>query len=210
MKKETRVRQSAVSAVLTLALLVVALPMLGGCVGLAVGAGATAGIAAAEERGAKNAANDKGIQLAINDVLFRTDLSLYNKVSTTVYEGRVLLTGVLQTQEQQDEVIRLVWSASDRIVEVINELQIAASGNLIDYTSDSWISNQLRFKLASDSSIVDINYNVTTTNRTVYLIGLAQSEEELTRVTDYARTISGVRRVVSHVWLKNDPRRRPV
>ncbi|HLT77957.1 MAG TPA: BON domain-containing protein [Ferrovibrio sp.] len=192
-----------------LALLALA-PALSGCLGVAVGAGAAAGVAAAEERGAKNAANDKGIQLAINDALFRTDLALFHKLGTIVYEGRVLLTGVLQTEEQKDQALKLVWSASDRIREVIDEIVIAPPGTILDFSNDAWITGQLRFKLASDREIVDINYSIETVNGTVYLIGLAQNEAELMRVTDHARTIRGVRRVVSHVWLKTDPRRQPI
>lgn len=190
-------------------LLLGAVPLLQGCVGLAVGAGAAAGVAAAEERGAKNAANDKGIQLAINERLFQKDLSLFGKVSVTVYEGRVLLTGVVQKQADRDEAERIAWEQG-RAVEVINELVIAPSGNLIDSANDTWITSQLRFKLTGDSAVVDINYSIDTVNGTIYLLGLAQSEAELLRVTDHARTIQGVRRVVSHVLLKTDSRRRPV
>ena len=190
-------------------LLLGTLPLLQGCVGIAVGAGAAAGVAAAEERGAKNAANDKGIQLAINERLFQKDLSLFGKVSVTVYEGRVLLTGVVQKQADRDEAERIAWEQG-RAVEVINELVIAPSGNLIDSANDTWITSQLRFKLTGDSSVVDINYSIDTVNGTIYLLGLAQSEAELLRVTDHARTIQGVRRVVSHVLLKTDSRRRPV
>lgn len=190
-------------------LLLGALPLLQGCVGIAVGAGAAAGVAAAEERGAKNAANDKGIQLAINERLFQKDLSLFGKVSVTVYEGRVLLTGVVQKQADRDEAERIAWEQG-RAVEVINELVIAASGNLIDSANDTWITSQLRFKLTGDSNVVDINYSIDTVNGVIYLLGLAQSEAELLRVTDHARTIQGVRRVVSHVLLKTDSRRRPV
>ena len=204
--RQPRLRQAQIGALL---LLLGAAPVLQGCVGIAVGAGAAVGVAASEERGAKNAANDKGIQLAINERLFQKDLSLFGKVSVTVYEGRVLLTGVVQKQEDRDEVERIAWE-NGRAVEVINELVIAPSGNLIDSANDTWITSQLRFKLTGDSSVVDINYSIDTVNGVIYLLGLAQSEAELTRVTDHARTIQGVRRVVSHVWLKTDPRRRPV
>ncbi len=196
--------------IFALVLLLAAAPVLSGCWGVAIGAGAAAGIAAAEERGAKNAANDKGIQLLINDKLLKENQYLWRKLSVTVYEGRVLLTGVVGTEFSRDEATRLAWAASDRIQEVINEVQVTASGDVLDYANDTWISSQLRFKIAGDRDIVDINYSIETVNGVVYLIGLAQDEEELTRVTDYARTISGVRRVVSHVWLKTDPRRRPV
>lgn len=185
-------------------------PLLSGCIGLAVGGAAAGGVAAAEERGIKNAGNDKGIQLLINDQYVKHYQYLFRKVTVTVYEGRVMLTGVVGTEYSRDEATRLAWAASDRINEVINELQVNADDSLLDSANDTWISSQLRFKIATDENIVDINYTIDTVNGIVYLIGLAQSEEEITRVTDYARTIKGVKKVVSHVWLKTDPRRKPV
>lgn len=193
-----------------LAILLLAVPALQGCVGLALGAGAATGVAAAEERGIKNAANDKGIQIAINDRYLKENQYVWRKLSITVIEGRVLLTGVVGTEFSRDEATRLAWAASDRIQEVINEVQVTTSGDLLDSANDTWITTQLRAKIATDKEIVDINYSIDTVNGTIYLIGLAQSDAEITKVTDYARTIKGVRRVVSHVWLKTDPRRRPV
>jgi osmotically-inducible protein OsmY len=204
------VRFTAASRFLLLAALLGTAPLLGGCVGVAVGAGAATGVAAAEERGIKNAANDKGIQLAINDRYLKENQYVWRKLSITVYEGRVLLTGVVGTEFSRDEATRLAWAASDRINEVINEVQVTPSGDFLDFANDSWISTQLRFKISGDKEIVDINYSIETVNGTVYLIGTGQSDEEITRVTDHARTIKGVRKVVSHVWLKTDSRRRPV
>lgn len=192
-----------------IAVLLLATPSLQGCVGVALGAGAATGVAAAEERGIKNAGNDKGIQLAINDKYLKENQYIWRKLSITVIEGRVLLTGVVGTEFSRDEATRLAWAASDRIQEVINEVQIS-SANDTGLGTDTWISTQLRSKIATDKEIVDINYSIETVNGTVYLIGLAQSDAEITKVTDYARTIKGVRKVVSHVWLKTDPRRRPV
>ncbi|MCW0233951.1 MAG: BON domain-containing protein [Ferrovibrio sp.] len=191
-------------------LLLLAVPVLQGCVGVAVGAGAATGVAAAEERGIKNAANDKGIQLAINDKYLKENQYVWRKLSITVIEGRVLLTGVVGTEFSRDEATRLAWTASDRIQEVINEVQVTSAGDLVDSANDAWITTQLRAKIATDKEIVDINYSIESVNGTVYLIGLAQNDQEITKVTDYARTIKGVRKVVSHVWLKTDPRRRPV
>lgn len=190
-------------------ILLAAMPVLNGCVGVAVGAGAATGVAAAEERGIKNAGNDKGIQIAINDRLLKENQYLWRKLSITVYEGRVLLTGVVGTEFSRDEATRLAWAASDRINEVINEVQLS-SANDTDFGTDTWITTQLRAKIAGDSEIVDINYAIETVNGIVYLIGVGQTDAEITKVTDHARTIKGVRRVVSHVWLKTDTRRRPV
>ena len=194
----------------SLALLLLAMPALQGCVGVAVGAGAATGVAAAEERGIKNAANDKGIQLAINDKYLKENQYVWRKTSVTVIEGRVLLTGVVGTEYSRDEATRLAWAASDRIQEVINEIQVTKEGGVGAAASDTWITTQLRTKIATDKEIVDINYSIETVNGTVYLIGLGQTDQEITKVADHARTIQGVRKVVSHVWLKSDQRRRPV
>src|SRR3546814_15637402 len=61
---------------------------------------------------------------------------LIRKVTVTVYEGRVLLTGVVGTEFSRDEATRLAWAASDRINEVINELQVDANDSLLDSASD--------------------------------------------------------------------------
>src|SRR3546814_5668863 len=61
---------------------------------------------------------------------------LIRKVTVTVYEGRVLLTGVVGTEFSRDEATRLAWAASDRINEVINELQVDANDSLLDSASE--------------------------------------------------------------------------
>ncbi len=50
-----------------------------------------------------------------------------------------------------------------------------------------------------------MNYSIETVNGVVYLIGVAQSQEELDRVINHARQISYVRRIVSHVRIKGAP-----
>lgn len=206
---DVALRSDTARRFLILAALLGSAPLLSGCIGAAVGAGAATGVAAAEERGIKNAGNDKGIQIAINDKLLKENQYLWRKLSITVYEGRVLLTGVVGTEFSRDEATRLAWAASDRINEVINEVQLS-SANDTDFGTDTWITTQLRAKIAGDKEIVDINYSIETVNGVVYLIGIGQTDAEITKVTDHARTIKGVRRVVSHVWLKTDTRRRPV
>ena len=58
-----------------------------------------------------------------------------------------------------------------------------------------------------DKDIQSINYNIETINGSVYVIGIAQSQKELDQIINHARTITDVKKVVSHVVLKNDPRR---
>jgi osmotically-inducible protein OsmY len=131
---------------------------------------------------------------------------LFGKVSVTVVESRVLLTGAVRADADRDEAARLAWQA-EGVREVINEIQVTEGGDLADIGRDVWITTRLRGQILTDREISDINYSIETVNGVVYLMGIAQNDAEIVRVTDHARTISGVRRVVSHVILKTDPRR---
>lgn len=182
---------------------------LAGCTaaGVAVGAGASVGVAASQERGVQAAADDTGIKLGVNDRLLKHDVELYGKVATAVVEGRVLLTGAVRDQAARDQAGRLAWQVKG-VGEVINELQVANAGGIEGFGRDSRITAELRLGILGDRQVADINYAIDTVNGVVYLIGIAQSQAEIDRVIEHARGISGVRRVVSHVWTKDDPRRR--
>ena len=182
---------------------------LGACdpVTIVAGGGAVTGIAAAQERGIKHAANDAAIKLGVSDRLLQKSTDLFGKVSVTVLESRVLLTGAVRSDASRDEAGRLAWLA-EGVREVMNEIQVTPDGDFADIGRDSWITTRLRWEIGTDRDVSDINYSIDTVNGIVYLIGIAQNDDEIARVTNHARTISGVRRVVSHVILKTDPRRR--
>lgn len=179
---------------------------LSGCVGLAVGAGATVGVAASEERGIRAAANDTAIRVEINNYWLQHNVDMMQKVSLQVHEGRVLLTGVVSSSQYRSDAARLAGQAAG-VVEVINEIEVADGGGVSEFAQDTWISTQLKARMLFDERVQSINYSVETVRGIVYLLGVAQSQAELDRVTDIARNLSYVRRVVSHVRLKDDPSR---
>ena len=181
---------------------------LSGCAELLIGAAATTGVAIAEERSVGDAVDDLTIRAELNHLFFRDDVELFGDVSFSVIEGRVLLKGSVPTPDDRIRALRLAWQAAG-VREVINELQVADDSGILDYARDTWISAQLKGKLLVDGDVLSINYSVETVNGTVYLLGIAQDEAELTRVTEHARSIEDVKRVVSHVVLKDD-RHRPV
>ena len=179
---------------------------LAGCADVIVGAATTTGLAVAEERTVGDAVKDLTIQAELNHLFFQDDLALYNDVSLSVVEGRVLLKGSVPTHEDR---IRAGWVArqATRVEEVINEVQVTGEGGILDYAKDRWISMLLDTKLLLDLDILSVNYDVSTVNGTVYLLGIAQDEGELEQVKEHARRVDGVKHVVSHVIMKDDPRR---
>ena len=175
--------------------------------GAVVGAGATVGVAAVQERSVGNAVDDATIQVQINHLLLQKSERLFTDVDLEVVEGRVLMTGSVPSVDDRVDAVRIAWQA-EGVKEVLNELQIDDKSGLMSYAKDVWISTQMRGKLIGDGDIVDINYSVDTVNGVLYLMGIAQSQTELDRAVQHARTIRGVTQVVSHVQLKDDPRRR--
>ena len=177
-----------------------------GCAEFIVGAATTTGLALAEERTVGDAVEDLSIQAELNHLFFQDDLDLYDDVSISVVEGRVLLKGIVPTHEDRLRASRVARQATG-IREVINEMQVTAEGGFLDYARDRWISLRVDAKLLFDIDILSVNYDVETVNGTVYIMGIAQDEDELGRVMAHARRVDGVKTVVSHVIMKDDPRR---
>ena len=161
----------------------------------------------AQERSVGAAIDDVTIRVDLNRRLFEAGEDLFIGVGIDVVEGRVLLTGVVPSVEHRVDAAKLAWLAPG-VKQVLNEVEVSAKPDLIAFVRDKRIGGQLRIELLRDLDIVDINYTVTTVNGVVYLLGIAQDQAELDKVVGHASNIGGVKKVVSHVLLKDDPQRR--
>ncbi len=169
-------------------------------IGMAAGAGAALGIAAAKEGGISNTASDLKIKALISDKWFKYDLGTFAKLSLTVNQGRVLITGVVQDPDDRVEAVRLAWQV-EGVHQVINEIRVAQSEGVPGYVRDQWITTRLRTQMTFDREIQSINYSIDTVAGTIYLMGVAQNQTELNKVIDLARTIPNVQQVISYVKL---------
>jgi osmotically-inducible protein OsmY len=184
---------------------VLALPSaLGGCVGVVVGgmaAAAGGGYVVAQERGADGLASDFAITNEIRQAIARTDATLDAAVTITVYDGRVLLTGQVPAPALKIAAARLAHE-NPRVRAVYDEIEVAGNDTFFDDAKDAWIGTQVRSGMVLDSDIRAVNYMIQAENGSVYLIGTARTQSELQRVTDIARHVRGVKRVVSYVELR--------
>lgn len=171
--------------------------------GLALTAGSATGRMALQDRGFGQGVSDNAIALAINDAWLKADPAIFRLVDTSVHEGRVLLTGVVKYPETRIEAVRLAWTV-DGVRAVINEIIVDDTRSLFDAPMDAWISARLRAALVFASDVNAVNFAVDVVNRTVFLMGIARTQDELDRVLDTARGIGGVRQVVSHVRLRSE------
>ena len=191
--------------VLTLAC-VTALPIaLGGCVGALVvggmGAAAGGGYAAGQERGVNGTFGDFGVKTDVERGLMKAELLVRGDITTTVYDGRVLLTGHVPSQDIKTAAQQIASKTHD-VRAVYDEIEVADTGGVWNDANDAWITAQLRSKLVIEPEVRSVNYTIDTANGSVYLIGSARSQAELDRATQVARYVPGVRRVVSYVEVR--------
>lgn len=175
-------------------------PLLNGCSPASVGS--NVGIAAFQERTAEDMAYDLKLKMKIAAKWLDHDPKLLLEADSLVYEGRALLTGNVDSEERMADIVRLTWEV-EGVKEVLNEILVAKDSTIMDKTRDAWISAQLGAKLTMDKKVYAINYASKTVGKGVYLIGIAQSKEELDRVIAHARNIDYVRSVTSHVRVKS-------
>ncbi|MGM0422130.1 MAG: BON domain-containing protein [Pseudomonadota bacterium] len=181
------------------------LAVLSGCspMGAAAGAGATLGVASAQDGGIRGAATDTAIRFQIHDSWFKHNVEMYRHLDMTVKEGRVLITGRVPDPDMRVDAVRLAWQANG-VRQVINEIRVEKSGGVTGFAKDSWITGSLKTKLTFDKKVQSINYTIDTVNATVYLMGVAQNEAEHQRVIDHARNQRFVEGVVSYVRVRGD------
>ena len=162
---------------------------------------AATGVAAAQERGLTGTTRDTALSAAIQELWFRTNFDMFSKLSSTVTEQRALLTGKVQDPEMRVEAVKLAWQVQG-INEVINEIEVTDTSSLVDSARDYWITTQLRARITFDKDVKSINYSIDTVNGVVFLMGIARDQAEHDRVTNHARNLAYVRRVVSYVRIR--------
>ena len=160
-----------------------------------------------KEKGIKEAISDGMIDVSINKEFLNHDINMFINVKIEVVEGRVLLTGSVKKSNHRLDAIKLAWKVLG-VREVINEIDATEKGGIKQYLIDVKIKTQIRYKVIADKEISSINYNFEVVNGIVYIIGIAENKKELKKIVKHANTIGSVLKVVSHVIMKDDPRRK--
>lgn len=177
-----------------------------GCAGVLVVGGLAAagsgGYAAGQERGVGGAVSDFQLQTDIERAFVASGPGLQDDITTTVYQGRVLLTGHVPTPDMKARASQ-VASRLSGVRALYDEIEVAPPGSTWDGAKDAWITARVRSEMMLDPDVRSGNYTIDTSNGSVYLIGSARNQAELELATRIARYIQGVKRVVSYVELRS-------
>jgi len=183
------------------ALCLLCVPVIQGCVGALV-PGATAGavgaVASRDRRTPGAFIDDELIELKVGsaiagDVL----LSDQTHINATSFNGLVLLTGEAPGESLRTRVTEIVRGI-DKVRSVQNEIALLAPSTLLARAADAVVTGKVKAALFRDKEISAGRVKVVTERGVVYLMGLLR-QEEIDRATEIARRVSGVQRVVKVV-----------
>ena len=167
---------------------------------LASGGGATMVIAEGD-RSLGTVVDDATIKLNLSAKFLKSENSLFLDVNSNVTEGRVLLTGLVDTQEIRIEAVRKVWEING-VREVINEIEVGNKTTLKEYMNDLWINTQVKSLAARTIGLRSFSYNFETIKGKVYIAGITSRPEQLQAIVESAKTIKGVNEIVNYVVIK--------
>lgn len=171
-------------------------PLLQACAPVVVGGAAATGTAVAiDRRTAGTMVDDQAVELKTLDAIL-SDKELYEQthISSTSFNGLVLLTGQAPRAELRERAERIV-SAYPEVRRVVNEITISAPNSVMTRTSDTWITTKVKTLMFAEKDFNGNNVKVVTENGTVYLMGLVRRAES-DKAVAIARQVKGVQRVV--------------
>ncbi|MCW8964165.1 MAG: BON domain-containing protein [Gammaproteobacteria bacterium] len=182
----------------TILLITILATTVSGCAGLAVG-GAATGIAVIHDRRSSGTViDDQGTNWKVSEAIFKDkELSDPSHINVTVYNNVVLLTGETPSEDLKLRANALAAQSSGN-KKIYNELAIASPTSLTTRTNDTYITAKVKTVLLEIDNIPTFDptrVKVVTEDSVVYLMGLVTTQES-NAVTEKARNVSGVKKVV--------------
>ena len=147
--------------------------------------------------------SDFGANAGLKGILFSDRSQDYSDIDITIYEGRLMLTGTLRSEDAREKLIENAWKA-DGVDQVIDEIFVGDKTPLGQGFNDGRIDQVLRTRLIASRTITNTDYKISVSGAVVYLIGAADSQNEIEEAARIASSVAGVDKVVSHVIVRGD------
>ena len=149
--------------------------------------------------------DDSLMQKNLSAKLINMNTNYILSVKTKVLDGRIFITGKVDTVEEKLKITKLGWEIKGAR-SVKNDLQIKEKFNFSRAAKDLLITSQLRTAMITSKKIKAVNYNIDTYKKKIYVYGIAQDEDERKEVINEAKQILDVEDVVSSILLIEDLR----
>ena len=191
-----------IKKILTLLIFVI----VSGCVGYSsTGVLGTGVSIALDPRSLGTQIDDSLMQQNLRARLLSSDKSYIISVKTKILDGRIFLTGKVNSVEDKLKITKLAWEIKGAR-SVKNDLQIKEKFDFKRSAKDLLITSQLRTAIISNKKIKSVNYNIDTYKKKIYVYGIAQNKTERDEVIKEAKQILDVEDVVTSIFLVDDLR----
>jgi osmotically-inducible protein OsmY len=166
-----------------------------GCAGIVIAGGATAGAMANDRRTSGAYVDDETIEWKIIDVLYQDEqIDQQTHLNATSYNGIVLLTGEIPNEEMRVKIGGKIRSVQG-VRQLHDETSIAAPSSMMSRSGDTWITSKVKTAMLTGDTDMGVRTKVVTDKGVVYLMGMV-SPQEADELTDIARRVGGVQKVV--------------
>ena len=180
--------------------------ILSGCVGASssglFGTGVTV---AMDPRTLGTQIDDSIMDKSLDTRIILIDKKYIVDVKTKVLDGRIFITGKVDTPEEKLKITKLAWETKGAR-SVKNDLVIGKKFGFKQSAKDLLITSQLRSAMIFNKKIKAINYNIDTYKKVIYVYGIAETKEEKEEIIKEAKMILDVEDVVTSILMMNDLR----
>ena len=180
--------------------------ILTGCVGVgSKGLFGTGVSVALDPRTVGTQIDDSIMQKSITAKILSKDKKYLLTVKTKVIDGRIFVTGKVDSPEEKLMITKLAWETKGAR-SVRNDIKIKEEFNFKQSAKDLLITSQLRTALIVNKNIKATNYQIDTYKKKIYVYGIALTSEEKDLVISEATEILDVEDVIASIILVEDLR----
>ena len=180
--------------------------ILTGCVGVGTkGLFGTGVSVALDPRTVGTQIDDSIMQKSISAKILAKDSKYLLSVKTKVLDGRIYLTGKVDSPEEKLMITKVAWETKGAR-SVRNDIKIKEDFNFQQSAKDLLITSQLRTAIIVNKNIKATNYQIDTYKKKIYIYGIALTSEEKDLVISEAKEILDVEDVIASIILVEDLR----
>ena len=149
--------------------------------------------------------DDSIMQKSIAAKILAKDKKYFLQVKTKVLDGRIFITGKVDTPEEKLQITKMAWETRGAR-SVRNDIKIKEEFNFKQSAKDLLITSQLRTAIIVNKNIKATNYQIDTYKKKIYIYGIALTAEEKDLVISEAKEILDVEDVIASILLVEDLR----
>tara|TARA_B100000989_G_scaffold298224_1_gene286624 strand:- start:2949 stop:3542 length:594 start_codon:yes stop_codon:yes gene_type:complete len=149
--------------------------------------------------------DDSIMDKSLDAKLLTSNKNYLINVKTKVLDGRIFITGKVDTPEEKLKITKLAWETKGTR-SVKNDIKIKESFNFKQSAKDLLITSQLRSAMIFNKKIKAVNYNIDTYKKIIYIYGIAETKEERDEIVVEAKDILDVKDVIVSILLFEDLR----